>query len=351
MNYVITLVHGTWARNAPWTDESSPLCQTLSAVLPGLKKFAPFPWSGRNSHQGRLDAGRDLERHVRQLIREYPSAKHYIIAHSHGGNVALYALRDEDLQRQIAGVVCLSTPFLSFGERHLGMKAPIYMRNAFFLLLLPMAVYLYDVIPPDPGVWGVPPLPANPTLWQWWNHCTNAGFNIVFYTFVLGLFLFGLIDLSGSLSRWNPLHAMHVAKERQKPLMLPAMTRTRLLIIRVSGDEASSALIAAQFTGWLLGETWKLVQRVTLRIIPDNVREFTKDALFVSFGAFFLLSVIAVLFPDQTRDAMLRWLRRAWDIELIVIMPLILLAFIFPALMLLLSLGKRSNAMAATALS
>ena len=108
---VITLVHGTWAKNAPWTHPESPLCKALNDQL-GSAHIWTFLWSGRNSHNARVSAALDLRAHLHSLKLKFPRSRHYLIAHSHGGNVCLYALREKALRDGISGVVCLSTPFL-----------------------------------------------------------------------------------------------------------------------------------------------------------------------------------------------------------------------------------------------
>ena len=61
-----------------------------------------------------------LLRHLAVVTNSYPLAQHFIVAHSHGGNIALYALNHPELARKIRGVICLSTPFLNVRERNLG---------------------------------------------------------------------------------------------------------------------------------------------------------------------------------------------------------------------------------------
>lgn len=337
MNYVITLVHGTWARDAPWTQESSLLCQTLCKLLPEPVKLERFLWSGQNSHRARREAGYRLEHHLRRLVAKYPSAEHYVVCHSHGGNVALYALRDEGLQKRLAGVVCLSTPFLNFSERPMGRAVHIYLMHAFFLLILPLAIYLYANGPTDTSPWGVPPLPPSPTIWQWWNHWANVGFQIWFSVIVLGSLIFGVIDASGSVSRWNPLFAIQRAKEMLKDLTLPAVTKTSLLIIRVEGDEASSVLIAAQFTGWIFSEFWKLIDRTMRRLIPGRVKTTAILALFFAFIGVILVSMILSLLPTPIHDIVQPKLRLAYDVVVGVTMLLVLLLSVVSGLLLLLA--------------
>ena len=91
---VVTLVHGTFAKGAPWTKDGSILRRKIAAELGSLEKdviFDVFEWSGRNTHKARVKAGYRLADHIRELKKHYPIAQHFVVAHSHGGNVALLA--------------------------------------------------------------------------------------------------------------------------------------------------------------------------------------------------------------------------------------------------------------------
>ena len=117
---IITLIHGTWACGARWTQEGSLLVSALQAADPEAC-IERLEWSGGNSHAARLDAAEKLVDHVRKFHRLYPDAKHYVIAHSHGGNVIRYALSLADISGYLHGVICLSTPFIAC-RRNLGRK-------------------------------------------------------------------------------------------------------------------------------------------------------------------------------------------------------------------------------------
>lgn len=89
---VVTLVHGTFATDAEWTQPQSALSRHLTKALGCAVTFPrPFLWSGSNSHRARLVAGENLAEYLRDSIKQYPDSLHFIVAHSHGGNVALYA--------------------------------------------------------------------------------------------------------------------------------------------------------------------------------------------------------------------------------------------------------------------
>jgi hypothetical protein len=118
----VTLVHGTIPRVGPivffrkqqWMDSQSRFCGEISTRLGLGPIWLPFTWSGENSHAARIKAGRELAGVLRENLARYPYIPHYVIAHSHGGNVALYALKflSEQQLGRIAGVVTLGTPFI-----------------------------------------------------------------------------------------------------------------------------------------------------------------------------------------------------------------------------------------------
>ena len=114
IDYVVTLVHGTWARKSGWPNAGSILRQSLSEELGAANvKFFPFGWTGANKSFDRVDASSTLVENLEAQVEQYPDAAHFVICHSHGGNVAAYAAKNPSLQRQLSGVVCFNTPFIS----------------------------------------------------------------------------------------------------------------------------------------------------------------------------------------------------------------------------------------------
>lgn len=124
---IVTLVHGTWGRGwdvfgcrklqdlAPWTRPDGPLATALRDALGPDTRIEAFNWSGRNGHDARIDASARL----REQLRAQPGAVHILIAHSHGGNVAHWAV-DESVLPSIAGMACLGTPFIVSYQRDWG---------------------------------------------------------------------------------------------------------------------------------------------------------------------------------------------------------------------------------------
>jgi hypothetical protein len=116
---VIFLVHGTFARGAPWARAGSPFGTQLAAALAEAGHanvcFETVDWSGGNSHHARRAGAVRLERRLRASLRSRPGASHFVVGHSHGGNIALRAAkRTGRCADGSIGVVTLATPFLKF---------------------------------------------------------------------------------------------------------------------------------------------------------------------------------------------------------------------------------------------
>ena len=125
----VLLVHGTFSntssppdRPTPWWVPDSPFCRQLDASLAKLGAKARtwteqdvFAWSGSNSESERRSAAEALSSRLR-IIEQDPRIKRYhLIAHSHGGNVVLQALRK--FQPQCLGaVIFMGTPYLEFRD-------------------------------------------------------------------------------------------------------------------------------------------------------------------------------------------------------------------------------------------
>ena len=105
---IVHLMHGTFESNAAWTHPDSPFCQAVLARNPSVR-LRRFIWSGLNTHQARRQAA-DL---FIEQVRASSSRHHYVVAHSHAGNVVRDASeRAPDIAQKIQGVSLLSTPFI-----------------------------------------------------------------------------------------------------------------------------------------------------------------------------------------------------------------------------------------------
>jgi Ca2+/Na+ antiporter len=136
----LVLVHGTFSLDADWVlDDTDPKSfrSKLRAALESDYEvhFDVIRWG----YSGRLRRLRDntdsRRRHgvvqVEQRLLAYEDVsavnQRFIVAHSHGGNIVMSALRKPELRTKVTGVVCLSSPFLvhnltSFRRELLGLS-------------------------------------------------------------------------------------------------------------------------------------------------------------------------------------------------------------------------------------
>jgi hypothetical protein len=126
---VVCLVHGTIPSlfgirlfsRVPWIGETSWFRKNLFPLGDEAIHYSPFCWSGKNSHKGRVEAGIHLAAHLAELGNRYPASQHICVAHGHGGNVAVYALRrlQQSAARLPDRLITLGTPFFSAAKRDL----------------------------------------------------------------------------------------------------------------------------------------------------------------------------------------------------------------------------------------
>ena len=216
--YIVTLVHGTWARNASWIQDDSKLCRTLKQNLGPNIKFKRFYWSGKNTHSARSKAVDDLKDQLKSQIEEHPESKHYVISHSHGGNIAFRAAGHASLTDRITGVVCMSTPFLSVSNRDFGTESPL--QHLAGLILIPFFLFLFFTDQIN--------LSDN----------TNGLFRGVLVVGI-GILIFAL--MASLLYSSNK-----IAGRIKEDLKFPRLSPDKVLIIRSVADEASAVLAVTQ---------------------------------------------------------------------------------------------------------
>ena len=110
MSNRVVLVHGTFAKDADWTREGSKLVKAIRQIEGS--ELISFSWSGKNSHRARKIASDELADLLKNDAILHPDAKRTIVAHSHGGNIALRALRQVEDEVEVDDLICLGTPFL-----------------------------------------------------------------------------------------------------------------------------------------------------------------------------------------------------------------------------------------------
>jgi pimeloyl-ACP methyl ester carboxylesterase len=230
MPYVIVPIHGTWARKAKWIQPGSPLLSCLSKELGGAV-VEPFLWSGKNSHNARRRAAEDLRTHIGKLTMNIAGSQIVVIAHSHGGTVALYAVEDTKTLVNVAGLICLSTPFISVNSAPLSGSLPAFFPT---LLASTFAIVYALVLHPRDVVTIFTSSLVTRDVAQYLN---------VACAFALVCILTRQSVLAGE----RAVEDLDVTPDPSLPL----------LIMRCSGDEASAALATSQFFTWITRRFWQ----------------------------------------------------------------------------------------------
>ena len=152
----ILTVHGTndadgKGEGGRWWQRGSTFTARLTEELAGRgmanAEIVPVRWSGANSDFDRLQGSAKLAAEIGRLERA--GRPHAIIAHSHGGNVAMEALRRSRRHRDLLGVVSFGTPF--FLRRLKGVPFVIALFKVLLgLVIAPIMLwYLAAILPTE----------------------------------------------------------------------------------------------------------------------------------------------------------------------------------------------------------
>jgi hypothetical protein len=239
MDFVITVVHGTWAASSELAQERSPFSEALSKSLDCTAVFCPFKWSGDNSHSARINATRDLRAHIAHLAVVHPEAAQFIIAHSHGGNIAVWATRDPKCGSRVAGLITLSTPFLHVCTRVLDVRTVRAMKATLRVIQSPRSLLTAIYFAVLGGLFFLAFVPYDFDL------PSEPG--AVLASVVTGV-VFYYLEKS-TLHYTRPLEEYIV--EDLRTFSRPGGS-TPLLLVRAPADEASYALSAAAFLNWII---------------------------------------------------------------------------------------------------
>lgn len=170
----LILVHGTWSPNAAWIQDGSALREAIKQHCPECELPTSFVWSGANSVTGRKEATEKLIK----KIEENKDQKNILIAHSHGGNVALQALhgkiKNESIQNSISGVVCLNTPFFTLlrkDTQHMAQFAIVSL-----IMFLGFAFWYPIFIRDDLPYWPIWPISVSGLLYLIFSRLTYENF-------------------------------------------------------------------------------------------------------------------------------------------------------------------------------
>lgn len=257
---VAYLVHGTWPRgllahffpglsrgDSPlWYEPGSSFRARLEDQ--GIT-CRPFEWSGSNSIRARVEAGKELRRVLMTEQQATPNARHFVIAHSHGGNVALCALAvNWEANRESAtvdGLATLATPFIHVRRRiaEEGNIEPLLLTAELFgVMTLFFAAY-----------WAIFPgsLPAD---WDSLSKMTKFLRYLTLVPFVASMYTARYV--------W--------VNVRNRVLLAPTpdvATLRNLLVLRAARDEASLVLAVSQLIGFASERACRLVVAVLERCV------------------------------------------------------------------------------------
>ena len=250
----VTLVHGTWPRGALrdvfltlfygvwpsgfwpkwlWFSEGSEFRSRLTGAISkhGLSaRVSSFTWSGANSVRERDKAARQLAEHIRAKQTEYPGSRQVVIAHSHGGNVALRAL--DQIGDEIP-LITLATPFVEILRTKLSSKET---RRIDFMVSLTTSI----LIP----------------------HYVTTYFSM------LNAYVFYSIAALGGLLPFLLLFGLRARSSRKVDELVgltalsPSVRKHPLLVLRAVDDEASLTLAAAAIGNRIS----RLLERLSFKI-------------------------------------------------------------------------------------
>ncbi|MBC8724570.1 alpha/beta hydrolase [Paraburkholderia sp. 31.1] len=167
-------------------------------------------------------AAHQLREHIGAISKENPEALQIVIAHSHGGNIALLASNHESIKDKVKGIVCLSTPFLQAWPRPVGRAKILSASSGIVISLGNIAYFVMKYFS----------LPS-------WFIVTSTSLLAFPLFFIFGIF------------------ALRIAGE--KPCTLPTFSAERMLIIRAAGDEASAVMGAATLFATLVMRIWSFM--------------------------------------------------------------------------------------------
>lgn len=303
MSNRVVLIHGTFAKDADWTKEGSKLVKAISQIE-GSEPIS-FSWSGKNSHKARKIASDELADFLRSDALLHPDAKRTIVAHSHGGNVALRALRQIEDEVEVEDLICLGTPFLVCNESKsssIGLVLKITLGLLFFSVFIVPLLYLTILIMIALAVDDLGP--------AWVIGWTLLFCITLVLSFVVPRYLVRRI------SRY--IVARH--RDLADDLDWPKAKVTAMLNYQISRDEAYLSVSTFSWLGQLPAKVWNYLERFASRFFwisfalgmtatfafdfigsPDHwaMNIFLVPSFFVFLAIFLLipLTLLAVLTP------------------------------------------------------
>jgi pimeloyl-ACP methyl ester carboxylesterase len=260
MKSSIFLVHGTFAKNAQWTQKDSALCATLRREL-CTEDIKPIPWNGTNTTWGRQEGLSKLATELRKSLDANPANQHIVIGHSHGGTIALQAAASPEFFGKVAAIL-LSAPILVPRKRSFSYRLGFTMAFGAYFSAGTGLVLLAAILG---RIW--------PAL------RTSSPILVPSCTIAAALALLLLYRHLRNLST-----AVVTANGRSVPI------EARLLIVRESADEASDFLGAFQLCSRAISMIF-----TTIEFAADSLERWTKKASTEPLGARTLIPNLILL--------------------------------------------------------
>jgi pimeloyl-ACP methyl ester carboxylesterase len=274
---VITLVHGTFASWSGWPQSDGQFATLLRKRLPGLQTHVQsVQWSGWFSGRSRQKGAERVASRLDRATATWPNSRHYLIGHSHGGAVAMFAV-DKCLpaaRDKVAGVATISTPFIVVRPLPTHRAAIAETLRRFLLLVMPAAFAAVAV-------------EAIRLMYQADRYSDRE---ILAVTAVLLLLaIFAARSFSVRIARW----ATELADRSSALLASRVPDGIGVLIVRAMGDEASAFLSLSQLAARLLRIGWAATLCIA-RPITEAIRWTEKGGRWVppflsSCGFFYLI--------------------------------------------------------------
>lgn len=296
---IVHTVHGTWP-NGPlgwrlwkpfrrlfhsspnWYEKESDFCNEIEQKTSARLKIVPFEWDGKNSFTARARAASELRDHLNRWFLEENEAKHVIVAHSHGGTVAISATTNsfgtvlendsaniDSIKSSLSGIITMATPFVAWrafsmkkkGERvslnvyrDIGNYISRYLSTTFIMYLFPLCLAI------------------------WWN--------FGFFKFALSFILLSYLNLFFTTrSRHESFRKLVATQPNEPKYLFP------LIALRAPRDEASLSIALSLSLDFIVKKLWLYALYL---LVAANVIIFT---YVISTEGFFNLHTGAVASP------------------------------------------------------
>ncbi len=312
------LVHGTWPAGGflvhrwprfftprpTWFDDGSDFRRAIDADVPGIT-WRAFKWSGENSEVERRRAATAFGDVLRRELDSAPDACHVVIAHSHGGNVALWGLGelDETKRDRVAGLATMGTPFLHFAPHKLSAIESVYLRRivtgqmVFWMLIFALPFLLVMTA-------------LEPELRSWDS------------LFALAI---AAISVPFAIKSWRAFRRRATELEQRKPIWPERLAS--FVALRSHGDEASLVIAVAEAAGRAFKSAWWIVG-LGANLMPLDKRMWRWKVCRGALMATVVLSIASLISAAvAAREVQPPPGWQVW-LGLVVIMPLLIALFL-----------------------